>query len=287
MSLIDDAIKAATMAVPGPGPDAAAENVFNAMSIAELASVWSALQRVSLRDHTDGTWDATTYFDRLPHDMAERALDLVLEVLRSENDKPVLMQLNGRLMPALLYAHGVEIIDRLETEVRDNARLRWLLGGLQWSVSGEPLKTRIRRIADIPAWAADHQAHRTPAQPINCEAMSLPELAAVWVEQHSKAEKDRDDNWHTLYDYESDLKDEDPDKMFDLILEILKIETNPMVLSLLAAGPLEDIIGMETIDRVEREAAANDRFHDLLGGVWYSSAPQEIQTRLDAILRSR
>jgi hypothetical protein len=39
------------------------------------------------------------------------------------------------------------------------------------------------------------------------------------------------------------------------------------VLSLLADGPLEDVISMETIDRVEREASINKRFHDLLGGV--------------------
>ena len=49
-----------------------------------------------------------------------------------------------------------------------------------------------------------------------------------------------------------------------------------MLLSLLAAGPLEDVISMETIDRIEREAAADKRFHDLLGGVWYFRAPDEL-----------
>jgi hypothetical protein len=149
------------------------------------------------------------------------------------------------------------------------------------------LKARIKQVADGPAWTADYDAHRRPAQPIHCELMSLAQLAAAWVEQHSKAEKDRDDNWHTLYDYETELKNEDPHKMLDVILEVLKIETNPRVLGLLAAGPLEDIVGYQTIDRIEREAAANDRFHDLLGGVWYSTEPPEIQKRLDAILRSR
>jgi hypothetical protein len=87
-----------------------------------------------------------------------------------------------------------------------------------------------------------------------------------------------------MMDYERDLREEDPDKAIDLIVEILKIETNPVMLSLLAAGPLEDVISMETIDRIEREAAADQRFHDLLGGVWYYRATDELKARLDALV---
>jgi hypothetical protein len=76
----------------------------------------------------------------------------------------------------------------------------------------------------------------------------------------------------------------DPDKAIDLIVEISKIETNPVMLSLLAAGLLEDVISMETIDRIEREAAVNKRFHDLLGGVWYYRASDELKARLDALV---
>jgi uncharacterized protein DUF6869 len=86
-----------------------------------------------------------------------------------------------------------------------------------------------------------------------------------------------------MMDYERDLREGYPDRAIDLIVEILKIETNPM-LSLLAAGPLEDVIGMETIDRIEREASADKRFHDLLGGVWYYRAPDVLKARLDALV---
>jgi hypothetical protein len=114
--------------------------------------------------------------------------------------------------------------------------------------------------------------------------MSLNELARAWIEQLSKSDRDRDDNFFTLMEYESDLLDEDPDKAIDLILEILKLETNPGMLALLAAGPLEDVISMATIDRIEREAAANKRFHDLLGGVWYYRASDALKARLDALV---
>ena len=41
---------------------------------------------------------------------------------------------------------------------------------------------------------------------------------------------------------------------------------------------------METIDRIEREAASDKRFHDLLGGVWYYRASDELKARLDTIV---
>ena len=53
---------------------------------------------------------------------------------------------------------------------------------------------------------------------------------------------------------------------------------------LLAAGPLEDVISMKTIERIECEAADNDRFRDLLGGVWYFRASDELKARLDALI---
>jgi len=148
----------------------------------------------------------------------------------------------------------------------------------------EPFKRRIEAIADSKGWRADDLARRTPKHPLECEAMPVAELARAWVEQYSKSERDRDDNFFAMMDYESELREEDPDKAIELIVEILKIETNPVMLSLLAAGPLEDVISMETIDRIEREASVNKRFHDLLGGVWYYRAPDELKARLDALV---
>ena len=259
------------------------EAFLDAMPISELASMWGALQRLSRRDQTGAAWSALLYFDHLPHKRPDRAFDLALEVLRSEQDKPTVMQLNDKFMLSLLYAHGAAVIERIEAEAKHNAALRWLLGGIHFGPD-EPFKRRIEAIADSSGWRADDLARRTPKRPLECEAMSIEELARAWVEQYSKSERDRDDNFFTMMDYERDLREEDPDKAIDLILAILKIETNPVLLSLLAAGPLEDIISMETIDRIEQEAAADKRFHDLLGGVWYYRAPAELKARLDAVV---
>jgi hypothetical protein len=279
----DAAALAAIAAMPEQGSPDETERLLDAMPVKELASMWGALQRLSRRDQTSGTWEAIMYFDRLPHDKPDRAVDLVLEVLRSEFDKPTVMQLNGKFMMSLTYAHGADVIDRIEAEAKDNARLRWLLGGLLFSPN-EPFKQRILAIADAEGWKADEIARTTPKQPLDCATMSVQELARAWIEQHSKSDRDRDDNFFAMMDYESELRGEDPDKAIDLIVAILAIETNPALLSLLAAGPLEDVISMSTIDRIEREAKSNERFHDLLGGVWYYSASDELKARLDALV---
>jgi len=62
------------------------ETFLDAMPISELASMWGAMQRLSRRDQTGASWSAILYFDHLPHKRPDRAVDLALEVLRSEPD---------------------------------------------------------------------------------------------------------------------------------------------------------------------------------------------------------
>src|SRR5437870_2458883 len=272
----DAKVLAVVTSVPNLAGNEAANAFFDAIPIPQLASMWCALQRVSRRDQTGSVWAAKAYFDHLPGDQPDRALDLVLAVLASEQDKPTVMLLNDKLMLSLMFARGAEMIDRTEAEARDNAKLRWLLGGIHFG-TGKPFERRIADIADSAAWNADDAARHRPQHPLDCEAMRLPDLARAWVEQYSKSDRDRDDNFFVLMDFERDLREEDPDRAIDLILGILAIESNPVLPSMLAAGPLEDVISMKTIDRIEHEAAANKRFHDLLGGVWYFRAPEELK----------
>ncbi|MFK4512570.1 DUF6869 domain-containing protein [Bradyrhizobium daqingense] len=259
------------------------EAFLDPMPISELASMWCALQRVSRRDQVGSVWALKLYFDRLPHHRPQRALDLVLEVLRTEADKPTVMQLNDKFLLSLLHAHGEAVIDRIEHEAMRNDRLRWLLGGVH-GAPDDPLMSRLAEHADGKAWQVDHLAQRTPREPLDCASLSTAALARAWVEQYSKSDRDQDDNLFAIMDFERDLREEDPDGLIDLVLEVLKIEANPVLLSLLAAGPLEDVINAATIDRIEREARVNERFRELLGGVWYYRAPDELKARLDALI---
>jgi len=282
MVTAEDAIAVVTSVSELKG-DEEANALFDTLPISELATMWCALQRVSRRDQTGSVWAAKVYFDHLPSDQPDRAFGLVLAVLACEQDKPTVMLLNDKLMLSLMFTHGAEMIDLVEVAARDNAKLRWLLGGVRFG-TGKSFEHRIDAIADRAAWELDDAARHRPLRPLECEAMSITQLARAWIEQYSKSDRDRDDNFFALMDFERDLREDDPDRAIDLILEILKLETNPVLLSMLAAGPLEDVISTKTIDRIEREAAANSRFRDLLGGVWYFRAPDELKARLDALI---
>jgi hypothetical protein len=277
----------ATMPIPGADMPEQQVKLFDAMPMAELADTWRALQQVGLRDKTDGTWVAFHYFDSLPHRQPERALDLILEVLKREADTAVLMQIGDKFAPALMIAHGASIIERLEREAANNPQLRWLLGSVYWWTEDATLAARLAAIADRDGWCAARDAHEERNPAIDFERLTPAEIAPIWVKQNECPDKDRDRNWSALRDYESDLRSGDPERALAIILEVLKIETNPNMLSYLAAGPLEDLITMETIDLIEAEAERNDRFRWLLGGVWYYTAPDELKARLDAIIKGK
>lgn len=277
----------ATMPIPGGEAQEEQKALFDAMPMAELADTWRALQQVGLRDKTDGTWATFLYFDSLPHQQPDRALDLILAILKRETDTAVLMQLGDKFTPALLITHGAKLIGRLEREAADNPRLRWLLGSVIWWTEDEELEARLSAIADQAAWRADRDAHEERNPEIDFASLSPAEIAAVWIAQNECPDKDRDRNWMRLRDYDEELRGEDPERALAIIVEVLKIETNPNMLSYLAAGPLEDLITLETIDLIEAEAKRTERLKWLLGGVWYYTAPDELKARLDAIIEGK
>jgi hypothetical protein len=285
MFSIDEPEAWATMPIPGPGNSAEENALFDALSVERLAALWCDLQGLGAREQTEQSWIATLHFDRLPHAAPDRALDLALAVLASDADKSTKMQLGEKFMSTLIYEHAGRLVERLEAESAVNPALRWLLGAVHWWAPSRELKARLARIANERAWRADEEARDKPAISIDYATLSPPDLARFWVDQHAKPEKERDQNWHALMDYERELVRADPNAVIDLAIEVLKIETNPEMLSLLAAGLLEDVIAEDTIARIEREAAANRRFRHLLGGVWYANKGAALKARLDAIVQ--
>jgi len=116
----DAGMLALIAAVPERATPDETEAFLDAMPIAELASMWGALQRPGRRDQTGAAWSAILYFNRLPHKQPDRARDLVLEVLRFEPDKR-----NDKFMRSLLYAYGVAAIGRARrTRAPDELKTR-------------------------------------------------------------------------------------------------------------------------------------------------------------------
>jgi hypothetical protein len=117
-------------------------------------------------------------------------------------------------------------------------------------------------------------------------------LAAAFVERHSKVliwDKDMvlrkvdksGTDWanHKI----CDVTYERPADLWPFILETLRRTEDPDVLGVLAAGPLEDYLaklGEYVIAEVESQAAADEKFKHLLGGVWRNSMSHDVWERV-------
>jgi hypothetical protein len=271
--------------------DAETEARLATLPVADLVRAWREVSTTGLKAQTAGTHAFLMYFDRLAHDTPERAVEFIEAELADEPDNEVVALLaEGKLMGQLLHFHAPRVATALQELALRQPRLRWLMGREAASIAGGMIenpqaKRRLLAIADEGAYRAWKERHRTGAKVIDFAALPLPELAAAWVEimARSDLDKERDDNWTALFDFQSELISNDPLAALELVKAILEIDDNPNVLGLLAAGMLEDLIPEEdgpVIDAVVAEAARNPRFRELLGGVWFYGMSPKVTERL-------
>ena len=113
------------------------------------------------------------------------------------------------------------------------------------------------------------------------------ELARLWVVEHSVQLESISGSPSLGPGYKglSSLVESKPDEAFEVILEILLTPQSASVVSILAAGPLENLIenwGPTLIERIETEAGRNPAFRNLLGGVW-NSGTSDVWQRIEAV----
>jgi hypothetical protein len=76
-----------------------------------------------------------------------------------------------------------------------------------------------------------------------------------------------------------------PETLWDFVLEVLRRNPPTEVIGILAAGPLEEFLaccGESVIAKVEAQAASDERFRSLLGGVWQNRMSDAVWTRVCA-----
>src|SRR4051812_26659984 len=76
---------------------------------------------------------------------------------------------------------------------------------------------------------------------------------------------------------------DEPEAAWLAIVELSRQALSDDQISLLAAGPLEDLLayhGEAFIDRVEKEARVHRGFRHLLGGVWRNSISEPVWVRV-------
>ena len=76
----------------------------------------------------------------------------------------------------------------------------------------------------------------------------------------------------------------DAEAVWQAVLRIMQRELSAEQISLLVAGPVEDLLalhGAQFIDRIEQQAQSSPKFAHLLGGVWQRGMPAEIWDRVE------
>ena len=264
------------------------------LSTADLVRAWRVVSTTSLKDQTDGTHAFRMYFDRLSHAAPERGIALIEAELAGEPDDEIVMLLaEGKVLGQLLVFHAPRVVAELQALALRQPRFRWLIGSKAASIRNGMVENleaqrRLLAIADEPAYRAWETRTRTGPEPRDFAAMPLPDLAAAWVEVMSRSdlERERDGDWSAMFDFQNELVSNDPLGALELVKAILKIEDNPHVLGLLAAGMLEDLIPEEdgpVVDAVVAEADRNPKFRHLLGGVWFYGMSPEVTERLEKV----
>lgn len=140
--------------------------------------------------------------------------------------------------------------------------------------------------ASTPGWIPG--AHLEIDDDMPAPEYAVDEIATAWIAYWANGAQD---NPHASDPYawahvEVDwLEHNDPEKLWRVILDIYRRADAEPHLGVLAAGPLEDLLGLHGpafIDRIESLAAEDPQFAHLLGGVWQFTMSDDIWTRVQA-----
>jgi hypothetical protein len=120
--------------------------------------------------------------------------------------------------------------------------------------------------------------------PVNLEQMK--EIAYAWVDLHRLPE-DSPGRQGKFWSFDRlwELVHDDPEAAWKII-QIIRQEGSDLILSNLAAGPLEDLLvthGDQFIDRVETLAEHDAQFRRLLAATWQNSMPPGLWKRIKAV----
>ena len=106
------------------------------------------------------------------------------------------------------------------------------------------------------------------------------ELAQNWISHYLNRRNGVDDS-SSASEKADDIISCDPDKGWDLVLELIDAAPDDLMLATIAAGPLENLLNESPevlSDRVENEARRDPKFRRCLTGVW--GIPDPLRCRI-------
>ncbi len=105
--------------------------------------------------------------------------------------------------------------------------------------------------------------------------MDKRELANAWILAHKIGYENQGyDEYCWAVNELIEKVHDDPEIVWDLILEIIMLDNSEDILNNVGAGPLEDLMvyhGEKFIDRIEQEAANSLLFQSAMQSVWLDS----------------
>ena len=118
--------------------------------------------------------------------------------------------------------------------------------------------------------------------------LELNRVVESWVAGHEceNGTPEHERNWWAVSQVMDWALDGEADLLWLFILTCYKRNISERVVSVLAAGPLEDLLakhGPMFIERVEELARQDPKFNSLLGGVWQNTMTDEVWKRVQAV----
>ena len=116
---------------------------------------------------------------------------------------------------------------------------------------------------------------------------TLKKVAEAWIKLNLAERNSQEyEDLFWAYNQLSSFCDDEPEKCFETIRIIRSLNDSDVILSNLAAGPLEDMLvkhGELFIDRIEALAKNDPVYKKLLGAVWQNTISDNIWKRIQAI----
>lgn len=122
------------------------------------------------------------------------------------------------------------------------------------------------------------------------DELELNRVVDAWIAGHEAEDgtPERQRNWWAVSQVMDWVLDGEADLLWAFILIAYKRNISDRVISVLAAGPLEDLLakhGGRFIERVEQLARQDATFNYLLGGVWQNTMSGEVWERVQSARR--
>lgn len=116
------------------------------------------------------------------------------------------------------------------------------------------------------------------------DSNQIESLANAWIAMHL-APQDSEEYHRNFWAYDqlSELCHDDPDSCWVVIKAIRRLDSSDLILSNVAAGPLEDFLvvhGKSYIGRLEAEASTDPQLCELLAAVWKNDIEDAVWERV-------